>query len=125
LFFTVQFQRIAATFRKNFIFNLEELFEDLFPKNKHFVGIGETWMEMQKTVNLNFFTENDLEECGSTIFQDSFGIVYQIFIKGKDSKVFPALYEPRTIILSCFYPLTDTPVYELPLDVQDLGQKKF
>ena len=74
---------------------------------------------------MDFFTKNDLEKCGATIFQDGYGIIYQTFIRGRRSQRAPAAYEPATIVLSCFYPLTNTPTSELPTDIQAYMRKEY
>ena len=38
-------------------------------------------------VNLNWFTENNYEECGSILTQDEYGIVYEVMVQGVRSKV--------------------------------------
>ena len=47
---------------------------------------GDQWTERQKTITMDFFTENDLEKCGSTMIQDEFGIVYELHVKGNEFK---------------------------------------
>jgi len=111
------------------------------PKQNHFfVGVGnncretltaepveatdkdgnviETWTEIRKKWTLDWFGDEHVEKCGAQITQDEFGIVYQIEVKGKRAKSSPALYTPRTIIFSCFYPMAGVQYEDLPLDYQ-------
>lgn len=86
---------------------------------------GKTWTEKQRTLKLDFFNKNQVEECGATIFQDEYGIIYETFIRGRTSQQQPAPYTPQTIILSCFYPMTDTPYDQLPPDRQAYSRGIF
>ena len=45
------------------------------------------WTEKVSMVNLNWFTENNYEECGSILTQDEYGIVYEVMVQGVRSKV--------------------------------------
>ena len=56
---------------------------------------GKTWTEKQRTLKLDFFNKNQVEECGATIFQDEYGIIYETFIRGRTSQQQPAPYTPQ------------------------------
>lgn len=79
---------------------------------------GDTWVERQRTEEMDFFTDNELEKCGSTMIQDEFGIVYELHVKGRRSRQSPPPYQEQTLIFSCFYPLADTPYDDLPQDLK-------
>lgn len=107
-------------------------------------GTTKTWTEYQYEGEFKWFTtgdasddvnwqlpegENDnaqfehkgekgYERCGGTLVQDEFGIVYELHVKGVRAKSSPAPYTARTMIFSCFYPMANTNLEDLPLDLQ-------
>lgn len=64
------------------------------------------------------------EKCGGTLVQDEFGIVYELHVKGVRAKSSPAPYTARTMIFSCFYPMANTNLEDLPLDLQKYIQEE-
>jgi len=115
---------------------------------KKTLGDGK-WKEYQYTHESNWFTEgNDglnlaipenenenstnyvdqgkkgYEKCGGTLVQDEFGIVYELHVKGIRAKSSPAPYTARTLIFSCFYPMANTNLEDLPLDLQKYMQEE-
>lgn len=123
-----------------------QLYKDSrLPKsNKFWIGIGDncyrelddtphgdnvpglSWNEKTKKVTLPFFEDGtNIEACGATLIQDEFGIVYELHVKGRRSKQASPLYEPQTLIFSCFYPMSNTPLDELPQDLQKYMNNEF
>lgn len=60
---------------------------------------GSTWYEQRQTVWLDFFDENDYENCGSTVSQTEFGIKFTFEVSGK-----PSASAIITTEIACFWP---------------------
>lgn len=88
---------------------------------------GLSWSEKTSgPITLPFFEDNTfVEKCGATLIQDEFGIVYELHVKGRRSKQASPRFVPQTLIFSCFYPMANTPIDELPQDLQKYMNDEF
>lgn len=134
-------------FAVSFQVTKRQLYKDSrIPKSdKFWVGIGDnciydltkqamggvaplpSWYEKRsEKITLPFFEDGtNIEKCGATLIQDEFGIVYELHVKGRRSKQASPRFLPQTLIFSCFYPMSNTPIDELPQDLQKYMNNEF
>ena len=56
---------------------------------------GNQWKEKRTTVELDFFRDNSLENCGMSLSQDKYGIRTEILVAGKRPRADAASVIPR------------------------------
>jgi len=81
---------------------------------------GNQWKEKRTTVELDFFRDNSLENCGMSLSQDKYGIRTEILVAGKRPRADAASVIPRVLVLSCYYPIDNGVTYareEKPDDI--------
>ena len=59
---------------------------------------GNQWKEKRTTVELDFFRDNSLENCGMSLSQDKYGIRTEILVAGKRPRADAASVVPRSEI---------------------------